>query len=33
MQSLEGELSMIGPSKMLTFTFDPLDKLGAAQRQ
>jgi hypothetical protein len=28
--TLEGELSMIGPSKMLTFTFDALDKLAKA---
>jgi hypothetical protein len=27
-RSLEGELSMIGPSKMLTFTFDALDRLA-----
>jgi hypothetical protein len=27
-RSLEGELSMIGPSKMLTFTFDLLDRLA-----
>jgi hypothetical protein len=30
--SLEGDLSMIGPSKMLTFTFDRLDKLAKANR-
>jgi hypothetical protein len=30
-RSLEGELSMIAPSKMLTFTFDLLDRLGAAK--
>jgi hypothetical protein len=30
--SLEGRLSMIGPSKMLTFTFDRLDKLARANR-
>jgi hypothetical protein len=29
-RSLEGELSMIGPSKMLTFSFDALDKLKRA---
>jgi hypothetical protein len=28
LRSLEGELSMIGPSKMLSFTFDTLDKLA-----
>jgi hypothetical protein len=28
--SLEGRLSMIGPSKMLTFHFDRLDKIAAA---
>lgn len=27
-RSLEGELAMIGPSKMLTFTFEKLDKLA-----
>jgi hypothetical protein len=27
-RSLEGELSMIGPSKMLTFTFEKLDRLA-----
>jgi hypothetical protein len=27
-RSLEGELSMIGPSKMLTFTFETLDRLA-----
>ncbi len=27
-RKLEGELSMIGPSKMLTFTFETLDKLA-----
>lgn len=27
-RSLEGELAMIGPSKMLTFTFDTLDRLA-----
>src|SRR5581483_8511852 len=30
-RSLEGELSMIGPSKMLTFTFDTLDRLAQAK--
>jgi hypothetical protein len=30
-RSLEGELSMIGPSKMLTFTFDALDRLAKAK--
>jgi hypothetical protein len=30
LRSLEGELSMIGPSKMLTFTFDLLDRLAKA---
>ncbi|SRR5579883_270724 len=30
-RSLEGELSMIGPSKMLTFTFDMLDRLAATK--
>jgi hypothetical protein len=29
-RSLEGRLSMIGPSKMLTFHFDRLDKIAAA---
>lgn len=31
LRSLEGELSMIGPSKMLTFTFDRLDRLAQAK--
>ncbi len=30
-RSLEGELSMIGPSKMLTFTFDTLDRLAKSK--
>ena len=30
LRSLEGELSMIGPSKMLHFTFDTLDRLAQA---
>ncbi len=29
-RSLEGKLSMIGPSKMLSFTFDTLDRLSRA---
>lgn len=31
LRSLEGELSMIGPSKMLTFAFDRLDRLAQAK--
>jgi hypothetical protein len=31
LRSLQGELSMIGPSKMLTFTFDRLDRLATVQ--
>ena len=31
LRSLEGELSMIGPSKMLTFTFDRLDRLAKSK--
>lgn len=30
-RTLEGELSMIGPSKMLTFTFDTLDRLAKSK--
>src|SRR5579884_2921180 len=30
-RSLEGELSMIAPSKMLTFTFDTLDRLAKSK--
>ncbi|HEY7329323.1 MAG TPA: hypothetical protein VH592_16905 [Gemmataceae bacterium] len=30
-RSLEGELSVIGPSKMLTFTFDALDRLAKSK--
>jgi hypothetical protein len=30
-RSLEGQLSMIGPSKMLTFTFDALDRLAKSK--
>jgi hypothetical protein len=30
-RSLEGELSMIGPSKMLTFTFETLDRLAKSK--
>jgi hypothetical protein len=31
LRTLQGELSMIGPSKMLTFTFDRLDRLANAK--
>jgi hypothetical protein len=31
LRSLQGDLSMIGPSKMLTFTFDRLDRLANAK--